>query len=76
MQTGSKPLSEASPGSGATLAIRYLAIDDLIPDPSNPRQHSAKQIRQIAKSIETFGFNVPILADADGSVIAGEIVVP
>ena len=39
--------------------------------PSNARQHSAKQIRQIAKSIETFGFNVPVLIEADGKVIAG-----
>ena len=39
--------------------------------PSNARQHSSKQIRQIAKSIETFGFNVPLLIDADGKVIAG-----
>jgi DNA modification methylase len=43
----------------------------LRPDPSNARQHSKKQIRQIAKSIETFGFNVPILVDQNGNVIAG-----
>ena len=29
------------------------------------------QIRQIANSIEAFGFNVPILIDRDGNVIAG-----
>jgi ParB-like chromosome segregation protein Spo0J len=33
--------------------------------------HSKKQIRQIANSIETFGFNVPVLVDADLNVIAG-----
>jgi ParB-like chromosome segregation protein Spo0J len=43
----------------------------LKPDPKNARQHSAKQIRQIADSIEAFGFNVPILVDADLNVIAG-----
>ena len=49
----------------ATAALdRLLSIDRLKPDPKNARQHSAKQIRQIAKSIETFGFNVPILVDA------------
>ena len=53
------------------LSIAYLSIDQLKPDPSNARQHSSKQIRQIAKSIETFGFNVPVLIDADGKVIAG-----
>jgi len=41
------------------------------PNPTNPRRHSKKQIRQIANSIKTFGFNVPILVDRDGNVIAG-----
>jgi hypothetical protein len=41
------------------------------PDPGNARRHSEKQIRQIARSIEAFGFNVPILVDVAGNVIAG-----
>ena len=49
----------------------YRAIDQLKPDPTNARRHSKKQIRQIANSIEGFGFNVPILIDRDGNVIAG-----
>jgi hypothetical protein len=44
---------------------------ELKPDPANPRQHSKKQIQQIAESIRAFGFNVPILVDRDGHVIAG-----
>ena len=56
---------------GGKLSIAYQPVDQLKPDPSNARQHSAKQIRQIAKSIETFGFNVPVLIEADGKVIAG-----
>jgi len=40
-------------------------------DPKNPRVHTKKQIRQIARSIETFGFNVPVLIDARGQLIAG-----
>jgi DNA modification methylase len=55
----------------AALSIAYLPIDQLRPDPGNARQHRAKQIRQIAKSIERFGFNVPLLIDAEGNVIAG-----
>jgi DNA modification methylase len=43
----------------------------LTPDPANPRCHSRKQIRQIAESIRVFGFNVPILIDREGKVIAG-----
>jgi len=51
--------------------IVYRRIDELKPDPGNPRRHSKKQIRQIAASIKAFGFNVPILLDRDGNVIAG-----
>jgi hypothetical protein len=40
-------------------------------DPGNPRKHSKKQIGQIARSIKEFGFNVPIIVDADLQVIAG-----
>ena len=53
------------------LSIDYVSIERLKPDPNNARQHSAKQIRQIAQSIESFGFNVPLLIDCDLNVIAG-----
>jgi DNA modification methylase len=53
------------------LEIVYQRVEALKPDPANPRVHSKKQIRQIARSIEAFGFNVPILIDRDGRVIAG-----
>jgi hypothetical protein len=53
------------------LEVTYLRIDQIKPDPRNARAHSKKQIRQIAKSIESFGFNVPILVDADFNVCAG-----
>jgi DNA modification methylase len=52
-------------------SIVYRRIDDLKPDPANPRRHTKKQIRQIANSIQTFGFNVPLLVDAGLKVIAG-----
>jgi ParB-like chromosome segregation protein Spo0J len=49
--------------------VRPLA--ELKLDARNPRLHSPKQIKQIARSIEAFGFNVPVLVDAAGQVIAG-----
>jgi DNA modification methylase len=62
-------------GSGVAvsvnLAVVYKQIDQLTPDPANPRRHSCKQIRQIANSIRAFGLNVPILIDREGKVIAG-----
>ena len=54
-----------------SLKIVYRPIEELKPEPSNPRTHSKKQIRQIANSIATFGFLCPVLVDADGNVIAG-----
>ncbi len=43
----------------------------LQPRPGNPRVHSSAQIRQIARSIEEFGFNSPVLVDAEGLIVAG-----
>jgi DNA modification methylase len=53
------------------LEVIYRRIDELKPDPANPRRHSKQQIRQIANSIKAFGFNAPILIDPDGNIIAG-----
>src|SRR5437660_1728000 len=53
------------------LKIAYRRIDILQLDPANPRQHSKKQIGQIAESIKVFGFIVPILTDRNGKIIAG-----
>jgi ParB-like chromosome segregation protein Spo0J len=64
--------SRRKPGNpAARLLIVYWAIDQLKLDLRNARRHSEKQIRQIANSIKAFGFNVPILIDRDGNVIAG-----
>jgi DNA modification methylase len=53
------------------LVIAYRRPDELKLDPTNPRLHSKKQIQQIARSIEAFGFNVPVLTRQDGQVAAG-----
>lgn len=44
----------------------------LKPSSSRARTHSKKQIEQIAKSIETFGWTNPILTDEDNRVMAGQ----
>lgn len=53
------------------LSIKYLPITALRPRANNPRTHSDKQVRQIANSIERFGFTNPVLIDANGAIIAG-----
>ena len=45
--------------------------DDLIPYENNARMHSATQVDEIAQSIQTFGFTIPILIDPDNVIIAG-----
>ena len=49
----------------------FVAIGDLIPDPHNPRKHGRAQIDAIARSIESFGFNAPILVDKNNKIVAG-----
>jgi ParB/RepB/Spo0J family partition protein len=51
--------------------LTFLSIADLVPDPRNPRTHDRAQIGTIAKSIESFGFNAPILVDRDNRIVAG-----
>src|SRR5918992_2838369 len=51
--------------------IEYTLIRNLRPYPGNARTHSKKQIRQIAKSIERFGFTNPVLVSDDGEIVAG-----
>jgi ParB-like chromosome segregation protein Spo0J len=74
MQKNIKPqsrLGSRENTSKVDLRVVYRRVDDLKLDPNNPRRHSKKQIRQIRNSIKTFGFNVPILIDRFGNVIAG-----
>jgi ParB-like chromosome segregation protein Spo0J len=53
------------------LKIEWLPICELKPDPRNPRQHSTRQIKQIARSIKTFGNIVPVLIDRENKILAG-----
>ena len=51
--------------------IEYVAVSQLKPWAKNARTHSKKQIRQVADSIETFGFTNPVLIDAEHHILAG-----
>jgi DNA modification methylase len=51
--------------------IQMVRTDRLKENPKNVRTHSNKQIGQVARSIEKFGFVVPVLIDEDDQVIAG-----
>ena len=57
--------------TGQNLAIEYTAPSNLKFNPRNVRSHKPPQIAAIARSIQTFGFNVPVVADEDGQILAG-----
>jgi DNA modification methylase len=65
-----KKLSNTVTGLSSPKIIQR-PIADLIPDPNNARLHEPRQINLLAKSIQAFGFNVPVLVDADNHVLAG-----
>ena len=49
--------------AGGRVQITYRPISELKLDPKNPRAHRPRQVRQIARSIERFGFVVPVLTE-------------
>jgi DNA modification methylase len=52
-------------------AIEHVSVRSLRPYPRNARRHSKAQIKQIAASIERFGFTNPVLIAEDGEIVAG-----
>jgi len=55
----------------ADLVVVLEPTANLVPYAGNARLHSDAQVAQIAASINEFGFNVPVLVDAKGSIVAG-----
>lgn len=55
----------------SNLTIVYQDIAALKPRKNNPRTHSKRQIAQIARAIEQFGFTNPVLVDDCNGIIAG-----
>jgi ParB-like chromosome segregation protein Spo0J len=53
------------------IQIQYRAVPDLLLDARNPRQHSQRQVNQLADSIREFGFVMPVVADDSGHVVIG-----
>lgn len=51
--------------------IELIGVERLQPYPCNARTHSKLQVRQIAASIDRFGFTNPILIDDEGMIMAG-----
>lgn len=51
--------------------VEQIPIDLLKPYPGNARTHDERQLAKIRSSLEAFGWMNPILAEQDGTIIAG-----
>jgi DNA modification methylase len=71
MTTITAPTQSAGAEFGKSLSLEFWPIERLLLSPRNARTHSEAQVSEIAGSIRAFGFTNPILAGADGDVIAG-----
>jgi hypothetical protein len=58
--------------AASPLTVVEVPIDDLRPDPANPRRISDTQVEALTRSIQEYGFVQPVLArSADKTVIGG-----
>jgi thiamine phosphate synthase YjbQ (UPF0047 family) len=57
--------------SESSLALIYCDINQLKPNPNNPRIHSKEQLHKLQRSMKKFGFVSPVLVDRDGHIVAG-----
>jgi DNA modification methylase len=64
-------VDNSQPRQGHPWTLIERPINQLRPYPRNARTHSRKQIKQIAASIERFGFTNPVLISDEGEIIAG-----
>jgi ParB-like chromosome segregation protein Spo0J len=53
------------------IKIEKWNIKSVIPYENNVKNHEETQVRKIAKSIEDFGWDQPIVVDGDGVIIKG-----
>ncbi|MFL6728184.1 MAG: site-specific DNA-methyltransferase [Sphingomicrobium sp.] len=53
------------------LHIEYIASATLKGNPHSARRHSKKKIAKLADSIRRLGFNVPMIIDKEGQLLAG-----
>jgi DNA modification methylase len=51
--------------------LEQIKTADLVPYARNAKKHDEAQVAKIAGSIREFGFNNPVLIDADNGIIAG-----
>ena len=70
------PVSPASPKPApvapeSSLAVQWWPIEKLCLYTHNPRRCSEEAVRALAASISEFGWKVPLVIDAQGTIVAG-----
>lgn len=55
----------------AGVQVRVRRVDDLVPYAMNARTHSEWQVKQIAASMQEFGYTSPVLLDGEDGILAG-----
>ena len=53
------------------LVVEMKEVEELRPYEKNAKKHPDDQVAKIADSISKYGFNVPVLIDGSGEIIAG-----
>ena len=54
-----------------SLVVEQRAIDELHPDPANPRQIDERELEALTRSLDRFGFVEPVLVRTADSVVIG-----
>jgi DNA modification methylase len=60
-----------TPASLPSLTVEEIPIDDLRPDPANPRRISEDELDALERSLRQFGFVQPVLARRDDRTVIG-----
>lgn len=51
--------------------VELWSLEDVHPYANNPKEHPDEQIEKIRSSIKNYGFDQPLVVDADGEIIKG-----
>jgi len=60
-----------SGGAASPIAVAHVPIDDLQPDPANPRRISDAELDALERSLRQFGFVQPVLARREDRTVIG-----
>jgi ParB-like chromosome segregation protein Spo0J len=53
------------------LSFEMLSLASIKGNPNNAREHNRNQQTKLERSIEKFGFNIPVVVDENGELLCG-----